>query len=239
MSRLLVVRLVLFLTLAGLLPHTSTPVAAQTQDPASLQTQAAAEAAQRPQAFPNILDADIDRFWANQFLAAGRSYNPPDGIVGFNRPILTACGRANPATDAAFYCVLDETIYYSTDFRTILETQVGDFGWVVVVAHEWGHHVQYQLGLDPGAAPDQVGDLAPRDLEEQADCLAGAYTEDAEATGWLDPGDVEEAIVVTRSAGDPVGTPFDDPYAHGTSQQRVSAFLDGYRNGLTGCALDL
>jgi len=199
---------------------------------------AESEAAQRPQLFPNILDADVDRFWASEFAAAGRRYNPPDGVVGFDKPVLTACGRTDPRRDAAFYCPRDETIYYSDDFRTALETQVGDFGWEVVVAHEWGHHVQFQLGMDIGDG-GQLSALNSGELEQQADCLAGAYTEDAELTGWLDPGDVEEAIQVTGLAGDPVGTPFDDPYAHGTGQERVDAFLNGYQGGLSSCDLDL
>ncbi len=195
--------------------------------------------ATRAASFPDILHADVDRFWATQFAAAGRDYNPPDAVVGFAEPILTGCGRADPAMEAAFYCVIDETIYYSVDFRQTIEAGVGDFGWVVVVAHEWAHHIQFELGVDPGVALDRVDSPSWYALEQQADCLAGAYTLNAEAIGWLDPGDVEEAIFVTNAAGDPIGTPFDDPFAHGTGEDRVDAFLDGYDGSLAGCDLDL
>jgi predicted metalloprotease len=189
--------------------------------------------------FPDPLHADIDRFWSEQFAAAGRDYVSPKGVVAFDRPIVTACGRADPDEEAAFYCVLDEKIYYSASFRHLIETQIGDFAWVVVVAHEWGHHIQAQLGFDLGVSPDASSDGAPVELEQQADCLAGAYSVDAELNGWLDPGDINEALYMTEISGDPPGTAWNDPRAHGSSDQRVDAFLKGYSGGIAACGLDL
>jgi predicted metalloprotease len=160
-------------------------------------------------------------------------------VIGFDKPIMTACGRADPATEAAFYCVLDETIYYAIPFRELIEREIGDYGWIVVVAHEWGHHVQRQLGYEMSNRTGSIGDDGSLAIEQQADCLAGAYTKDAEAVGWLDPGDVDEALFMTRISGDPPGTADDDPFAHGTGGERVAAFLDGYDGGLAACDLDL
>ena len=64
------------------------------------------------------------------------------------------------------YCQLDRTIYYAEAFFEEREASVGDFAWKVVLAHEWGHHVQLLLGIAP--APGNAFEL-------QADCLAGAY----------------------------------------------------------------
>jgi predicted metalloprotease len=189
--------------------------------------------------FPDPLHADIDRFWEAQFQEAGRVYDPPNGVIPFDEPIVTACGRADPDQEAAFYCVIDEKIYYSAAFRTLIENQIGDFAWVVVVAHEWGHHIQSKLGFDLGVVPDRAGDVAPIELEHQADCLAGAYAADAEQTGWLDPGDIDEALTITEISGDPPGTAWDDPRAHGTGDVRVDAFMTGYNDGIAGCDLDL
>jgi predicted metalloprotease len=189
--------------------------------------------------FPDPLHADIDRFWEARFQEAGRVYDPPDGVVAFDEPIVTACGRADPVREAAFYCVIDENIYYSAEFRTLIENQIGDFAWVIVVAHEWGHHIQSKLGFDLGVVPDRAGEVAPIELEQQADCLAGAYAADAERTGWLDAGDIEEALAITEISGDPPGTAWNDPRAHGTGDVRVDAFLGGYDAGTTGCELDL
>ncbi len=190
-------------------------------------------------AFPAELDRDVDLFWAGQFAEAGRSYDPPDDIVGLDGSIVTACGRAEAAETAAFYCTLDETIYYNPEFRLLVEQNVGDFAWVTVIAHEWGHHVQAQLGIYATENPKLDGGLYSVELEQQADCLAGVYTANAEDRGWLDPGDYEEAIYLTGVAGDPEGTAADDPEAHGTSEQRLDAFRSGYTEGLAGCDLDL
>jgi predicted metalloprotease len=189
--------------------------------------------------FPDPLHAHIDMFWEARFQDAGRLYDPPQGVVAFDEPIVTACGRADPEREAAFYCVIDEKIYYSAEFRTLIENQIGDFAWVIVVAHEWGHHIQAKLGFDLGVVPDRAGEVAPIEFEQQADCLAGAYAIDAELSGWLDPGDVEEALAITEISGDPPGTAWNDPRAHGTGDVRIDAFLTGYNAGLAGCDLDL
>ncbi len=215
----------------------SEPVAASDpDDPAAI---VAAGATARAERFPDILHAHVDAYWAYQFAAAGREYTSPGAVLGFSHMIETGCGLADPLTEAAFYCVLDQTIYYSNDFRVMVESQIGDYGWVVVIAHEWGHHIQLALGTDLVGALDQTGSLAPVELEQQADCLAGAYTQDAERQGWLDDTDVDEAVLMTSLSGDPVGTNWRDPNAHGTGEQRVGAFFEGYMDGLGGCALDL
>lgn len=189
--------------------------------------------------FPDPLHAHVDVYWANRFQETGRDYRPPIGVVGFSTPLETGCGLADPAVETAFYCVLDETIYYAVEFRQIIEENIGDYGWVVVVAHEWGHHVQRQLGYELAILPYQGGTTPPVALEQQADCLAGAYTDAAELSGWLDPGDVDEAILVTALSGDPPGTAAFNPSAHGNSGERVGAFEKGYQLGLDGCALGL
>jgi predicted metalloprotease len=189
--------------------------------------------------FPDPLHAHIDQFWEARFQEAGRTYDPPQGVIAFDEPIVTACGRANPEREAAFYCVIDEKIYYSSEFRTLIEEQIGDFAWVIVVAHEWGHHIQAQLGSDLGVAPDRAGEVVPIAFEQQADCLAGAYAVDAELAGWLDSGDIEEALTITEMAGDPPSTPATEPPAYGTGDARIDALLMGYTSGLPGCDLDL
>ncbi len=191
-------------------------------------------------ALPNELDRDVDDFWAGAFAKAGESYTPPAGVVSFDASIDTACGQARPVDTVAFYCPADLTIYYASDFRSLVESDVGDFGWVTVVAHEWGHHIQAQLGLlNERAAQSDGGEASVEEVELQADCLAGAYARDAERREWLEPGDLDEALLLTAVAGDPPGTPTDDPNAHGSGTERVAAFTDGYDDGLAGCDIAL
>lgn len=189
--------------------------------------------------FPDPLVAHIDSFWARRFDEANQDYVPPTAVVPFAEPIVTACGRADPGKEAAFYCVIDEKIYYSVEFRDLIESRIGDFAWIIVIAHEWGHHVQAQLGFDLGVSLDLSIAAAPIEFEQQADCLAGAYSVDAEMLGWLDPGDVDEALYMTEISGDPAGTSWSDPDAHGSGADRIDAFLNGYSGGIGACELDL
>ncbi|MCA9877846.1 MAG: neutral zinc metallopeptidase [Thermomicrobiales bacterium] len=189
--------------------------------------------------FPDPLVFHVNSFWEKRFADAQRLYIPPADVVAFDTPMSTPCGPANPEEEAAFYCVIDQKIYYSVPFRQLIEQQIGDFAWIVVIAHEWGHHIQAQLGFELGLSPDRGGEIPPIVYEQQADCLAGAYSVDAELVGWLDPGDVDEALRMTELSGDPPGTAWNDPRAHGSGEERIDAFLQGYSGGIGVCGLDL
>jgi predicted metalloprotease len=106
--------------------------------------------------------------------------------------------------------------------------RTGDFAPIVVLAHEWGHHIQTVCGIAPGS---------DNTFELQADCLAGAYTHDAGQRGVLDPGDITEAVVLAAAAGDPLGLPQDTPGAHGSNDDRITAFMRGYLGGVPACVL--
>jgi hypothetical protein len=148
--------------------------------PAGSPSAATAEpAALAVQAQPGILDAvaaDIDAFWAAWFAAAELPYATP-GVVGFDTPIATACGPADPDADVAFYCPDDTTIYFAVWYFIDREVRFGDYAWINILAHEWGHHVQFLVGT-----PRVAGSA----FELQADCLAGSYARDAAARGLLD-----------------------------------------------------
>src|SRR5215207_4781178 len=171
---------------------------------------------------------ELDAFWLDIFDASGATYRTPS-VVALDQPLTTGCGPAGPQ-DVAFYCPPDEGIYYSPDFFLEQERTIGDFVPIVVIAHEWGHHVQRLIGLAPGAG---------NAFELQADCLAGAYASDAGQRGLLDPGDVTEAVAASAEFGDPLGLPQDARGAHGINDDRVTSFMRGYLDGVTGCDLPL
>lgn len=132
------------------------------------------------------------------------------------------CGKTAPGPRNAIYCPATDTIQWDGSFLYGLYKEFGDFSPVFVVAHEWGHAVQQRLGLISNA-------VYPIEVELQADCLAGAWTRHAEAVHKiLEPGDVDEAIRTLFEVRDPVGTPAFDPSAHGTGQQRIQSFNNGY-----------
>ncbi len=171
---------------------------------------------------------EIDRFWSEAFAEAGVPYRPPTDIVALDQRLTTGCGEASPFISQFFYCPADETIYLVPEALEAVTGEHGDYGAVTILAHEWGHHVQWLLGVPPDAS---------NALELQADCLAGAWTSRARELGLLDPGDVTEAAMLSAEYGDDYGAPQDVPNAHGIDDDRISAFMRGYDDGLGDCDL--
>ena len=176
----------------------------------------------------NDVISELNGFWSSYFGTAGLEYRAPS-VITLDGPTVTACGDADPS-DFAFYCPRDETIYYTPSAFASHRLRFGDFAPIVVMAHEWGHHIQRLLSIEP--SPGNAFEL-------QADCLAGAYSSNAGQQGLLDPGDVTEAVSTSADAGDPLGLPQDAPGAHGINDDRVIAFMRGYLDGVTGCNLPL
>ena len=111
-----------------------------------------------------------------------------------------------------------------------LNEDFGAFTVAIVIAHEYGHAVQARFGT-----PDRTVDL-----ELQADCFAGAWTQrvaDGSAEGF-DAGDVDldKTVAGMISIRDLPSTDPNDPMAHGSGFDRVGAFQDGYENGAEKCA---
>jgi predicted metalloprotease len=194
--------------------------------------------ANQVEAYLTEVITSVDRYWTRTLAEAGRAeprvayvWVPPGRVVG------TGCGTpAGP--DAAFYCPADDTIYFAQqlaarlwdgiadDFpgeRAGYGNAVGDFGVAYVVAHEYAHNVQEELGLF------RIGqEFGAKPFELQADCMAGLWGNSVYREGRLQPGDVEEAMSTATAAGD-----FDIGNAqhHGTPEERRAAWLDGYRSG--------
>lgn len=181
---------------------------------------------------------DVDRYWTRTLSAAGleeprvRYVWVPEG-----RAVLTGC-RVVADDHAAFYCPADDTIYLARrlaaelwqgindDFpgqRAGYGRAIGDFGLAYIVAHEYAHNVQFELGfyeLSPT--------LGSKPFELQADCMSGLWGNSVYQAGRLQPGDVQEAIGTALAAGD-----FDYANAshHGTPDERRTAWLLGFRSG--------
>jgi uncharacterized protein len=180
----------------------------------------------------------VDEYWTRTLRASGVEeprvtylWVPPGARL------RTGCGAV--ADDgAAFYCSADDTIYVAQVFaeqvwdgtrddfpgtRAGYGRAVGDFGLAYVVAHEYAHNLQHELGffsLRPGR-----GTAA---FELQADCLAGVWGNSVYRSGLLEPGDVEEAVSTALAVGD---FEFDQAGHHGTPEERRDAWLLGYRDG--------
>jgi hypothetical protein len=165
-----------------------------------------------------VASTDINTFWQQAFNSTGRVYAPPK-MISYTGQVNTRCGVARP--NNAFYCPAEHAIYYDYNFLNRSYRNVGDYAAVGIIAHEWGHVVQAHLGISRGNS-------FSIQMELQADCFMGAYTKYAERTGKLDPGDLDEAGEDLFKSGDPKGMPWFAPQAHGSSLNRVAAFLNGY-----------
>ena len=186
---------------------------------------------------------DVDAYWTKQFAAAGL----PEPRVTYDwipagQTAASACGDENGTLgdSAAAYCQQDDTIYISQKFATEIYDgaldqalpgssqgfgkTVGDFAVAYIVAHEYGHQVQDELGLFQKYG-DQLPTMA---FELQADCYAGTWAKSAQEANHLDSGDVQEALDAALAVGD-----FDTEAAqhHGTPEQRQEAWSTGFDAG--------
>jgi uncharacterized protein len=196
--------------------------------------------------FVSVTLADTEEVWDEVFAAQlGREYRPAT-LVLFKGVTQSPCGGASGAT-GPFYCPVDRKAYLDTDFFTTLERQLGangDFAAAYVVAHEIGHHVQNELGILGKAneirrqvSATESNAISVR-IELQADCFSGLWARTVEERfGVIEPGDIEEAMVAARQIGDDTlqrnagRVPQPHTFTHGTSEQRMRWFYEGYRTG--------
>lgn len=186
---------------------------------------------------------DTQRTWARILPKMGRQYSDAH-LVLFRDAIHSACGSAQ-ASSGPFYCPGDRKVYIDLGFYDELARRFGapgEFAQAYVIAHEIGHHVQNQLGIEgkvrqqQEAHPDRVNELSVR-LELQADCLAGVWGNSAKQEGILDPGDLEAGLNAASAIGDDRlqkmarGRVSPESFTHGSSRQRVEWFRKGFDSG--------
>lgn len=205
--------------------------------------------------------ADANNIVQCRVVATGNSV---DGVwqqllPGYKRPktrlftgqVDTGCGPADSAV-GPFYCPIDQTAYFDTDFFKVLVDQFGSSGGPLaqeyVVAHEFGHHVQNLLG-DIGRAQQGAQGATGNGVrtELQADCYAGVWAHYAAITKqqgtdvtYLKPlsdKDIADALSAASSVGDDriqkesTGRINPEAWTHGSSEQRQKWFTVGYQTG--------
>lgn len=182
------------------------------QSPASSQT------LQRKVYFANT---DISRFWTRMFQGMGRPWRKPKAYE-YRSIAKTPCGIASEFN--AIYCLYNHSIYVNVPLLEQANYQSGDFAAITILAHEYGHAVQNQLGLS------RLHRYLVQE-ELQADCFAGVYAQDANQRGLLDSTDVQEGYLQSFLSGQ---LRF-HPNSHGTRRQRARAFYRGVTNGFRSC----
>ena len=188
---------------------------------------------------------DVQEYWIDQFPASfqNREY-PVTQTVFFSGFTSTQCGQASAQT-GPFYCPADELVYFDLDFLVQLQERfdaTGDLAAQYIVAHEYGHHVQNALGINAQMSRLQQEDQRNANvysiaLELQADCLAGAWANDADSRGQFEAGEISEALNAAAAVGDDAiqeatqGRVDPESWTHGSSEQRQRWFNVGYDSG--------
>ncbi|HEX2358508.1 MAG TPA: neutral zinc metallopeptidase [Solirubrobacterales bacterium] len=193
--------------------------------------------------FVDFVQGDAQDFWTQQFEGAGEPYQRAK-LVLFRDQVSSGCGLASSAT-GPFYCPLDQKVYIDLGFFNELSQRFeapGDFAQAYVLAHEIGHHVQQQLGIEQQVReqsrsnPGDANELSVR-LELQADCFAGLWGRSAYDHGLLEDGDLDEGITAAEAVGDDriqertQGRIDPESFTHGTSEQRRTWFREGFDSG--------
>jgi predicted metalloprotease len=180
--------------------------------------------------------------WTSQFRQVGERFVAPR-IARYTGGVMTSCGVIMPRN--AEYCPRSNTIFYDEVFVAGMAKAAanslgtdGDMAAVGVIAHEMGHAVAIQLGYESRRSYEN---------ESTADCLAGAFTRQAQRDGELEAGDMEEAFFGMSMAGDPTpeatGNRRVDAMiqarlareSHGTKEQRMQNFRTGLDGGPGAC----
>ncbi|MET0453410.1 MAG: neutral zinc metallopeptidase [Mycobacterium sp.] len=181
---------------------------------------------------------DIEDFWStnyDRYLA--RDFKPVETLVSYdstdpNGP--SVCGWVRYQSPNASYCYLDDVMAWDRRvFMPVAQKHFGDMAVVGVMAHEYGHALQWMSGLVKLSTPTLV-------KEQQADCFAGVYLR------WVAAGESPRFTLSTADGLNHVlagiiysrdelsSSPPDD--AHGSALDRVSAFQMGFSGGADQCA---
>jgi predicted metalloprotease len=184
----------------------------------------------------------VQKFWNGVFERSNRQYQYVNTVF-FTDQINTGCGVASSQV-GPFYCPADKHVYIDLGFFDELGrfgAQDTPFVESYVIAHEYGHHVQDQLGVLDKIRGDTQG---PESLtvrsELQADCYAGVWAAHAVDTGLVEQltqADINSGLDAAAAIGDDriqqqtQGQVNPETWTHGSSEQRRRWFSQGYEKG--------
>jgi hypothetical protein len=185
--------------------------------------------------------ASLNETWQPIFAASQVPFEQPT-LVYYQGGTNSGCGSASSAM-GPFYCPADNGIYIDTTFYDQMARQMGaggDFARYYVMAHEYGHHIQYLTGIAEQVRGAQQADARSANqlqvrMELQADCYAGVWA--SKNRNLIEPGDLEEGMTAANAIGDDTlmrnaGQRVDqESFTHGTSAQRMEWLQRGLQTG--------
>lgn len=179
---------------------------------------------------------NVANYWQTNYNSWG--YGTTTGYHYFPAPgeiIYQGCSDGvNPpgfrADDtAAYWCIANDYIIFSQAAAInfwngryvpgVQAEKAGDFAVALVMAHEFGHNVTYEMW------PNANQYFSTYQIEGFADCLAGTWANSAYYQGILEAGDTEEAVATLVS----FGYGGDSGYPDGNV--RAAYFMYGYNYG--------
>jgi uncharacterized protein len=185
--------------------------------------------------FASTVLGSTNKTWSGVFEKSNDVYRPPEFVL-FRGGTNSACGGAF-SEYGPHYCPRDQTVYLDETFFDVLRDRfgaTGDVAQAYVIAHEVGHHVQTVRGIE----------LPSIEFELQADCFAGIWANSIKDQGVFESNEIKEALDAAAAVGDDhiqettTGRVNPESWTHGSSAQRVDAFMRGYTTGsLSSCGV--
>ncbi|MCT7662145.1 peptidase [Mycobacterium deserti] len=189
--------------------------------------------------------SDIEEYWAVAYAEAfDGQFEPVDALISWDANGFDGmfCDTDTYGLINAGFCHDDNTIGWDRgELLPALQRAHGDMGATMVLAHEYGHAIEYQAGLLDDDTPTLVA-------EQQADCLAGSYmrwvAEGSSPRFTLSTGEgLNNVLAAVIAFRDPLLN-VDDPEVgvdeHGSAFERLSAFQFGFTDGAQACkSIDL
>jgi predicted metalloprotease len=181
---------------------------------------------------------DLEDYWATVFAKTRKTWDPIDDIFPYDPddevpPCGGRSGDSETYVGAAFYCVEDDFVAWDEpNLMAPLYERAGDFAVATIISNQYSAAVQHRLG--EGGQP--LG------LSLQADCLTGTWAastflrdrKNSELS--LSPGDLDESVLALLNLGAPPKDVERGRSERGSAFQRVSAFRDGFLDGISACA---
>lgn len=192
----------------------------------------------------------VQAFWEGELSRSKYRWQQTPTVL-YSGSTESGCGTASNQV-GPFYCPLDKSVYIDAGFFDLLTSRFGaDDGALAqeyVVAHEYGHALQDQLGLLGRAQQDPQGaESGAVRIELMADCLAGVWAQHASAvpdedtgTPFLKPltdADIASALSAAAAVGDDSiqeatsGQVNPESWTHGSSEARQQWFMRGFQSG--------
>jgi len=192
----------------------------------------------------------VQAYWDQELPRYGKTWQETPTVL-YSGSVQSQCGTASNQV-GPFYCPLDKRVYIDASFFQILEDQFGSSSGPLaqeyVVAHEYGHALQDQLGLLGRAQQDPQGaESGAVRTELMADCLGGVWAKHASTVPDEDTGtpflkplsdqDIQDALSAASAVGDDriqektQGRVNPESWTHGSAEARQRWFLQGYKTG--------